>query len=489
MIEKSIPRVYQSPYPLTMHHLQQPFQETVGIKSLLNAASIIAALINVNAAQSKLVLLEKDEANVAFIEEWDDIQAKIETNQELAQRLQAEEQEELSVEEKAKLFQQLLELRRKHFAAKSAEEKRSKPPTQAKQRKIMCTYLKNMEGKKPKDMKNKYFDSIQKMFDRAFKRVNTFVDFRTDLVEGSSKRAGEELEQESTKKQKVDEDKDTAELQSLMEVILDKEEVAIDDVPLATKPSTIIDWKIHKEGKKSYYQIVRADGKSQMYKVFSLMLKNVSREDLEDLYKLVKAKYKSTRPVEDLYLVLWSDLKTIALLEFAIWNDLHAGRKEISHYTTYNYRYAEQEASGRIVRIKSLLNAASITAALIDVNIAQSKLVPLENFNENYSKCLRLLVKLLLLEEVTTAGEVTTASTKLLLLEEVTSASGMNAAERVNAASEEVSTTELLKEFDLLKWDQQVVSELVALRNFARRYGLRFCTHGGCIQSSYAPTG
>ncbi|GKE90956.1 hypothetical protein Tco_1572051, partial [Tanacetum coccineum] len=106
----------------------------------------------------------------------------------------------------------------------------------------MCTYLKNMEGKKLKDLKNKSFDSIQKMFDRAFKRVNTCVDFRTDLVEGSSKRAGEELEQESTKKQKVDEDKDTAELQSLMEVIPDEKEVAIDVVPLATKSPSIVDW-------------------------------------------------------------------------------------------------------------------------------------------------------------------------------------------------------------------------------------------------------
>ncbi|GKB93131.1 hypothetical protein Tco_0979268 [Tanacetum coccineum] len=100
----------------------------------------------------------------------------------------------------------------------------------------MCTYLKTMEGKKPKDLKNKSFDSIQKMFDRAFKRVNTFVDFRIDLVEGSYKRAGEELEQESIKKQKVDEDKETTELQSLIEVIPDEEEVAIDVVPLATKP-------------------------------------------------------------------------------------------------------------------------------------------------------------------------------------------------------------------------------------------------------------
>ncbi|GJR77699.1 hypothetical protein Tco_0090064 [Tanacetum coccineum] len=73
-----------------------------------------------------------------------------------------------------------------------------------------------------------------------------------------------------------------------MEVIPDKEEVAIDVVPLATKSLSIIDWKIHKEGKKNYYQIVRADGKSQMYRVFSQMLKSFTREDLEDLYKQVQ---------------------------------------------------------------------------------------------------------------------------------------------------------------------------------------------------------
>ncbi|GKE15659.1 hypothetical protein Tco_1423236, partial [Tanacetum coccineum] len=123
-----------------------------------------------------------------------DEEAKIEADHELAQRMQAQEQEELSNAEKATLFIQLLEKRRKHFAAKRAEEKRNKPPTQAQQRKIMCTYLKNMKGKKPKGLKNKSFDSIHKMFDRAFKRVNTFFDFRTNLVEGSSKRAGEELE-------------------------------------------------------------------------------------------------------------------------------------------------------------------------------------------------------------------------------------------------------------------------------------------------------
>nr|GEX21543.1 hypothetical protein [Tanacetum cinerariifolium] len=72
------------------------------------------------------------------------------------------------------------------------------------ERKIMCTYLKNMDGYKLKDLNLKEFDSIPKMFDKAFKRVNTFEDFRTELVEGKEKRAGEELEHEITKKQKVD---------------------------------------------------------------------------------------------------------------------------------------------------------------------------------------------------------------------------------------------------------------------------------------------
>ncbi|GKE79444.1 hypothetical protein Tco_1545564, partial [Tanacetum coccineum] len=136
------------------------------------------------------------------------------------------------------------------------------------------------------------FDSIQEMFDRAFKRVNTFEDFRTELVEGKEKRAGVELAQEITKKQKVNDDKETAKLKQLMEITPDEEEVTIDVVPLAVKSLSIIGWKIHKEGRKSYYQIMRADGKSQI-------------------------------PVEDLDLILWGDLKTMfePNIEDKIWRN------------------------------------------------------------------------------------------------------------------------------------------------------------------------
>nr|GEY65462.1 hypothetical protein [Tanacetum cinerariifolium] len=208
---------------------------------------------------------------------------QIRLDEEVALKLQVEfDEEERLSRERATLFQQLLEKKRKHFAAKRAEEKRNKPPPKAQQKKIMCTYLKSMEGYNLNDLKLKEFDRIQEMFDRAFRRVNTFEDFRQELVERKEKRARTEHEQEITKKQKVEDDKEKAELK-----------------------------KIHKEGKKSYYQLVRANEKSQMYMIFSQILKSFVREDLEDLYKLVKARYGSTRPMENMDYLLWSDLKTM----------------------------------------------------------------------------------------------------------------------------------------------------------------------------------
>ncbi|GJT86274.1 hypothetical protein Tco_1067991 [Tanacetum coccineum] len=164
----------------------------------------------------------------------------------------------------------------------------------------MSTYLKNIAGYKHNQLKNKSFDDIQKLFDKSMKRVNIFVDIDIELVEGS----------ESAKKQKVDDDKEKKELKQCFEIVPEDEDT-VDVIPLAVKPVPIVDWKIHHEGKKSYYQIVRADGSSKMYSVFSQMLKSFDREDLEDLYKMVKAKYGSTRLVEDLDLILYGDLKTM----------------------------------------------------------------------------------------------------------------------------------------------------------------------------------
>nr|GEW12580.1 hypothetical protein [Tanacetum cinerariifolium] len=131
-------------------------------------ATLAKALAELKASKPKakgIVLQEPSESPttttiISSKKSQDKGKAKINAAYLLVQRLQAEEQQELTDVEKATLFMQFLKKRRKLFAAKAAKEKRNKPPTQAQQRKIMCTYLKNMEGKKLKELKNKSFDSI-----------------------------------------------------------------------------------------------------------------------------------------------------------------------------------------------------------------------------------------------------------------------------------------------------------------------------------------
>ncbi|GJX48536.1 hypothetical protein Tco_0273726 [Tanacetum coccineum] len=205
--------------------------------------------------------------------------------------------------------------------------------------------------------------------------------------ESSSKRAGTELEQESIKKQKVDEDKETAELQRLIEVVPDKEEVAIDAIPLATKPPSIVDYKIHKEGKKTYYQIIRADGSSKMYLVFSHMLKSFDREDLETLWKLGDLKTMFDPHVED---QVWRNQQDYRVLDWKLYDScgVHSLRKQNVHI----HMLVEKRYPLTYATITDMLNRKlqadhwNEMIRSLEVNWDQqvvSELVALRNFEED----------------------------------------------------------------------------------------------------------
>ncbi|GKD90137.1 hypothetical protein Tco_1365644, partial [Tanacetum coccineum] len=125
--------------------------------------------------EERLARKQEEEANIALIESSDNTQAMMEVDFELAQRLQAEEQGEITIEERSRLFVELMNKRKKHFAMLRAEEKRRKPPTKAQKRNLMSTYLKNMGGYKHNQLKSESYEEIQKMFDNEMRRVNTFI--------------------------------------------------------------------------------------------------------------------------------------------------------------------------------------------------------------------------------------------------------------------------------------------------------------------------
>ncbi|GJT81191.1 hypothetical protein Tco_1055533 [Tanacetum coccineum] len=330
---------------------------------------------------------EKEEVNAALITQWNDIQDKVEIDYELAQRLQAEEQEELTDVEKATLFVQLLEKRRKHFATKRVEEKRNRPPIKAQQRSIMCTYLKNMVGWKPKDLKNKSFTAIQDLFNKAMKRVNTFIDMDTKLLEGGEQKLDEKVEAE------VYDAKEAKEFKKCLEIVPDDgDDVTIDATPLSVK-ILVVDYKIHQEGKKSFFQIIKADGNSQMYLTFTKMLKTFNREDLEALWRIVKARFKKTEPVNYMDTFLLLNLKTMFehhvedmqsipyyLLVENMYpltkHTLHQMFNDVKLQVDYECEMAyELFRLVRIVRIKRLRDVHEITAAKVRVSTAKHKLV------------------------------------------------------------------------------------------------------------------
>ncbi|GJV12128.1 hypothetical protein Tco_1353669 [Tanacetum coccineum] len=168
------------------------------------------------------------------------------------------------VEEQARLLMEFIAARKKFFAAKRAKEQRNKPPTKAELRKKMCTYMKHMIGYKDKKFKD--IDSSGKKAENSKKRTRA--------------------------------------------VLVLNDDSAINIESLDTK-YLIVDWKTHILAKDIInYQIIRADGSTKYYKLFSAMLDDFDRQDVLDLYMLVKEIFETTSP-EGYERLLWGDLITL----------------------------------------------------------------------------------------------------------------------------------------------------------------------------------
>ncbi|GJY99210.1 hypothetical protein Tco_0516640 [Tanacetum coccineum] len=189
------------------------------------------------------------------------LQAELIEEEKMA-RKKEKEQEELTDEEKAKLFMEFMETWRKHFATLRAQEKRNRPPTKAQKRNQMSVYLKHIEvheisGKKDESSSNK-------------------IEIAQD---SSAKRAGDKLESDESKKQKTNENEEVekdneVELKNHLVIVKD-DDIATDAIPLASKPPVI----------------------------------GIDKEDLETLWKLVETKHGNTRSEDEHERVLWGDLK------------------------------------------------------------------------------------------------------------------------------------------------------------------------------------
>ncbi|GKA59914.1 hypothetical protein Tco_0759227 [Tanacetum coccineum] len=104
-------------------------------------------------------------------DEWEDIRARVEADEELTQKLQAEERDKYSEGDQARMLVDLINQRKRYFAAQKAEAKRNKPMTQAQQRTYMSNYIKHMGSHTMQQLKRYTFDELKELLKLQCKHV------------------------------------------------------------------------------------------------------------------------------------------------------------------------------------------------------------------------------------------------------------------------------------------------------------------------------
>ncbi|GJT86264.1 hypothetical protein Tco_1067981 [Tanacetum coccineum] len=265
---------------------------------------------------------EEEATKAALIQDFDDIHARIEADRLLAARLQEEEREMFTVEERAKFLYDTIAAQRRFLAQQRAVTIRSRPPTRTQLRNQIMTYLKHVGGKKHADLKNKNFEEIQikEMNEESKDPKKKRVFNETPREEDTAKvPAEQEVTEQGTKKRKSghvkmiakkrprpqpDDDSNDEHRKCLRIVTF---ESTIDSEIMETKSFVS---KLHKVSSLDgdYLVVYRVNGHFRAFNYLMEVLHIFDRQDLFHLYDLVMKQYSKITP-EGIELILWGDLK------------------------------------------------------------------------------------------------------------------------------------------------------------------------------------
>nr|GFC12376.1 hypothetical protein [Tanacetum cinerariifolium] len=277
------------------------------------SASVTTAGVSISTAEPKTpptttIKAFKDE-DLTIAQTFVKMRTRIDADALFATKLQEEERGQFFIDEQARFLVEIIIERKRFFAAQRAKKLRNKPPTKAQLRNKMITYLKNIGSFTYIQLKNKSLEEIQKLYEKEQKWINNFVPIDSEVVkdigkkddssqkqvESTKKRPREEHHEESVKKQKLEDDIEKDKLRACLDII-PGDDFAINVESLPAK-YPIVDRKTQILTKNMmYYQIIRANGSSKNYKIFTEMCDDFDRQDVLDLYRLVKQRYETISP-------------------------------------------------------------------------------------------------------------------------------------------------------------------------------------------------
>ncbi|GJR40691.1 hypothetical protein Tco_1216375 [Tanacetum coccineum] len=300
------------------------------------------------AEEEKKRLDEEEATKAALSNEYDFIQARLNADKILAKKLQEEEREMYTIEQRTKFLHDTIAAQRRFLAQQRSEAIRNKPPSRNQLRNQMMTYLKHVGGKKHSDLKTKSFDEIQVLYEKIKRSDDSFIaigsaedekmikEMNEQAADASKKRVkkddsvkGEIKEEEGTRKRKLGKrkkmkskkrkftSKDDEELRLCLTIVSDEDKEV--DYEILDKKYPIIEWRSEYLTTKPQYDeteevedvylnvVIRSNRQRRYFSTLMAVLSILDRDDICAIYQLVMNRYQDETP-EGFDKILWGDL-------------------------------------------------------------------------------------------------------------------------------------------------------------------------------------
>nr|GEV15603.1 hypothetical protein [Tanacetum cinerariifolium] len=230
-------------------------------------------------------------------------------NEVIARHLHEYEQSvaDLIIGEKIELINELVKYQDHHAKNLKYQAQQSKPLSKKQQREFYMSVLKSHSGWKTKHFKGMTLEEIREKFIPVWKQIEDFVPMASKEEGERMKRKGLRLEQESAKKMKTSDEVSEEDLKEMMQLV-PVEEVYVEALQVK---HPIIYWEIDSEGQRNYWKIIRLGGHTAVYQLFVDMVKHFDREDLNQLWTLVKETLSIKQATSDKEKELWVELKRL----------------------------------------------------------------------------------------------------------------------------------------------------------------------------------
>ncbi|GJW70985.1 hypothetical protein Tco_0127902 [Tanacetum coccineum] len=288
-------------------------------------------------AEEEVKTLAKEEATKAALSnEYDFFQARLNADKILAAKLQEEEREMYTIEQRDKFLHDTIAAQRRFLAQQRSKPIINKTPSRNQLRNQMLTYLKHVGGKKHSDLNTKGFEEIKALYDKIKRSDDSFIaigsaedekvikEINEQVIDASKKRVkkvdsikGEIKEEEGTRKRKPGirkkmkskkrkfTSKDDEELRLCLTIVSDEDKEV--DYEILYKKYPIIEWRSKYLTTKPQYDeteeiedvylnvVIRSNRQRRYFSTLMSVLSILNRDDMQ---------YSEITP-EDIELILW----------------------------------------------------------------------------------------------------------------------------------------------------------------------------------------